>query len=212
MISISGIKNQKELETLECFNKNTAAILIGKTGKNLDQKISRLVKTGYLKVLKKGLYVSSSFYETAEKGPYSEFLANRLRQPSYLSLEYILSKEGLIPEAVYAQTSITVKTSRKFSNFAGSFFYRNIKPGLFCGYREQKWQEKIIYLASKAKALFDYLYLTKLTDIDREILDLRINWNNFNQKDFREFGRYVRLSQGRKMAAAYQSLKTYVYR
>lgn len=209
MFSISGIKNQKELEALECFNKSAAAALIGKTGKNLDQKISRLVKTGYLKVLKKGLYVSSPFYEAAVKEPYAEYLANRLRQPSYLSLEYVLAKEGLIPEAVYTLTSISIKTSRNFFNFIGSFTYKNIKPNLFCGYRAKQWRDKTIYLASKAKALFDYLYLTKLIDIDREILDLRINWNNFGKKDYREFSRYIRLSGSQKMAAVYQALNTY---
>lgn len=197
---------------MECFNKSAAAVLIGKTGKNLDQKISRMVKIGYLKVLKKGLYVSSSFYEVADKESYAEYLANRLKQPSYLSLEYVLAKEGLIPEAVYALTSITVKTSRNFSNFVGSFIYRNIKDSLFCGYQIQKRGNKTIYLASKAKALFDYLYLTKLIDIDREIHDLRINWNNFGRKDHREFNRYVRLSGSQKMATVYQSLKTYAAR
>lgn len=210
MISISGIKNQKELEFLECFNKNTASILIGKTGKNLDKKINRLVKSGYLKVLKKGFYVSASFYETADKELYAEYLANRLRQPSYLSLEYALAKSGLIPEAVYQLTSITSKSSRIFSNFIGSFSYRSIKDSLFCGYQTKKWRDKTIYLTSKAKALFDYLYLTKLIDVDREIFDLRINWNNFYPKDCREFGQYVRLAQSKKMAAVYESLKTYV--
>ena len=48
------------------------------------------------------------------KEPYAEYMANRLRLPSYLSLEYVLAKEGLIPEAVYALTSITSKNFQKF--------------------------------------------------------------------------------------------------
>lgn len=210
MISISGIKNQKELEALECFNKNAASILIGKSGKNLDKKISRLIEMGYLKVLKKGLYVSGLFYEKADKELYAEYLANRLRLPSYLSLEYVLAKEGMIPEAVYMMTSITVKTSRNFTNFIGGFSYRNIKTNLFCGHRTKEWGNKKIYLASKAKALFDYFYLTKMVDFDREIIDLRINWDNFIRKDYAEFGQYVRLAQSKKMSGIFQSLKPYV--
>jgi hypothetical protein len=35
MISISGIKYQKELEAIPYFNKKQAGILIGKKGRNL---------------------------------------------------------------------------------------------------------------------------------------------------------------------------------
>ena len=210
MISISGIKNQKEIEALEYFNKNAASVLIGKFGRNLDKKIDRLIEMGYLKVLKKGLYVSAPFYEKTEKEPYAEYMANRLRLPSYLSLEYVLAKEGLIPEAVYVLTSITSKTSRNFTNFMANYSYKNVKTKLFCGYRVKEWGGKKIYLASKAKALFDYFYLTKMIDFDREILDTRINWGNFTRKDYEEFGRYAKLAQSKKMSEICKLLKPYV--
>ena len=44
MYGISGIKERDKLEQLPIFNKKTAAILIGKTGNNLDKKIERLLK------------------------------------------------------------------------------------------------------------------------------------------------------------------------
>ena len=144
MISISGIKYQKELESLPYFNKKEAIILIGKKGKNLDKKIEQLVKIGYLLLFKKGLYTTSSFYEKSDKSLYSEYISNVLRSPSYLSLEYILAKENLIPEAVYTITAITTKTTRSYVNFLG--------------YKEKTWGDKKIYIASRAKALFDYLY------------------------------------------------------
>jgi len=54
---IYGIKYQEELEKLPLFNKKTAEVLIGKKGKNLDQKILSLLNQGYLISLKKGWYV-----------------------------------------------------------------------------------------------------------------------------------------------------------
>ena len=201
MISISGIKYQKELENVPYFNKSQAGILIGKEGRNLDKKLEQLKKIGYLKSFKKNLYITDTYYQQTDKGRYAEYMANTLRSPSYISLEYILSKESLIPEGVFSFTSITVKSSRIFRNFLGTFIFRNIKEGLFTGYREERWEGKIIRRATKAKALFDFLYLKKLSNVDAEITgDLRMNWGNFSDADFSEFKGYVVLSKSKKMA------------
>ena len=199
MISISGIGHQKELQMLPYFNKGAALVLIGKKGKNLDKKIAQLTKIGYLETLKKGLYVSSAYVEGAPKEFYSEFIANVLRTPSYISSEYVLAKEGLIPESVFSVTSITTKTSRSFTNFLGTFIYRNIKPELFTGYKENYWQDKIVCTATKAKAMFDFFYFKKIDNIEQEINDSRINWDNFSKDDLGEFERYAAISSERKM-------------
>lgn len=190
---------QRELELLPYFNKNAASILIGKKGRNLDKKIAQLTRIGYLETLKKGYYVSSAYVEKVQKEPYAEFIANVLKIPSYISSEYVLAKEGLIPESVFSVTSITTKTPRSFSNFLGAFLYKNVKQELFTGYRGSFWEDKIIYMATKAKALFDYFYLKKIENIEREIYDSRINWDNFSQDDFKEFEKYVTFASGRKM-------------
>lgn len=200
MISISGIKYQKELETLPFFSKQSASILIGKESKNLDKKLAQLTRIGYLKTLKKGVYVTSAYIDTVDKEPYFEYLANILRAPSYISAEYVLAKEGLIPESVFCVTSITTKSSRNYSNKVGSFNYRSIKASLFVGYKEKEWQGNIIYIATKAKALFDYFYFKRFKNFDQDIYDFRINWNNFTKKDLIEFNKYVNLTQGPKMS------------
>lgn len=200
MISISGIKYQKELETLPFFSKQSASILIGKEGKNLDKKLAQLTRIGYLETLKKGVYVTSAYIDTVDKEPYFEYLANILRTPSYISTEYVLAKEGLIPESVFCATSITTKSSRNYSNKVGSFNYRSIKDSLFVGYKEKEWQDNIIYIATKAKALFDYFYFKRFKNFDQDISDFRIDWNNFTKKDLIEFNKYVNLAQGQKMS------------
>jgi len=207
MISIAGIKYQNELELLPYFNKNTASILIGKKGKNLDGKIARLTRSGYLLVLKKGLYVTNSFYEKTNKDSYSGYIANILRFPSYISLEWVLSREGIIPESVYITTSMTTKTSRVYTNFLGNFTYKNIKKDLFVGYREEKWEDKRFWLATRAKALFDFLYLKKLTNIRQDLHDFRFNWSNIAKKDLDEFEKYVSLAKSKKMMVVLQALK-----
>ncbi len=211
MISISGIKYQEELEKLPFFNKSTASILVDKEGRNLDKKLERLVKIGYLKVLKKGLYVTDPFFERVEKEPYFEYITNVLREPSYISGEYVLSNEGLIPESVFSITSITTKTTRKYNNFLGNFIYKSIKSTLFLGFRQKKWQDKTIYIASKAKALFDYFYLKRMENIGVSVLDARINWDSFTKEDLGEFKLYVKSAKSKKMSTVLKSIeKNYV--
>lgn len=212
MISISGIEYQKELESLPHFNKTQAGFLIGKKGRNLDKKIEQLREKGYLLSLKKGLYVSSPFYEKVEKNNYTLNMANILRAPSYISSEYILSNRGLIPESAFSITSITLKSSRIFKNFIGSFIYQNIKEGLFFGYRQTSWDFGTIYEATVAKALFDFLYLKPLKDLKQEIMyDLRINWDNFDRKALQDFESYVKMSLSKKMNRILKIIKKYIY-
>jgi len=214
MISISGIEYQKELESLPFFNKSQARLLIGKTGRNLDAKLAQLKKVGYLVPLKKNLYVTDPYYQQTNRSFYGEYLAGILRSPSYLSLEYILAKEGIIPEGIVNFTSITLKSSRTYDNVVGTFLYRNLKPILFTGYIENNWDTKIIRRATRAKALFDWLYLQKLPHPRSDLSDdLRINWDSLTLADINEFGNYVNLSQSGKMSRILKIIqKIYAHR
>lgn len=211
MYGISGIKEQEKLEKLPLFNKKTAGVLIGKKGDNLDKKIQRLLDKEYLINLKKGLYVSKPYLDKIDDLKlYGEFLANELRSPSYLSHEYMLSEYNLIPEAVESWTSVTIKSTRKYSNKLGNFVYKNIKDDLFTGYLRLIKNGFKIYKARRAKALFDFLYLkTNLSnDLNYELKEgLRINWNVFNNKDLKEFYKYVKISDMKKMNEIYSVIR-----
>ena len=63
------------------------------------------------------------------------------------------------------------------------------------------FQNYQIKIASKAKALFDYLYLKPFTaSFSYELFsDLRINWNNFTKQDLFEFKNFALLSKSKKM-------------
>ncbi|TSC83573.1 MAG: hypothetical protein G01um101416_1212 [Microgenomates group bacterium Gr01-1014_16] len=200
MISISGIGHQKLLESLPYFTKSQAGLLIGKSGRNLDGKLAQLSRLGYLISLKKNLYVTDAYLSVIGRPHYIELIANTLCSPSYLSLEYILAKAGLIPEGVQGLESIALKSSRIFKSSLGIFSYHNIKPGLFTGYRRIEWEDKIILEATPAKALFDFLYLRKMLNIRIELtLDLRLNWDHFSRADYLEFNQYVDLAKSPKM-------------
>jgi hypothetical protein len=87
-------------------------------------KITDLLRKGFLIRVKKGLYVFGEFYR---KRPYSlELLANLIYGPSYISLDYALQYYGLIPERVETITSVTTGRSKKFSTPVGTFTYQSI--------------------------------------------------------------------------------------
>lgn len=203
MSSNSQIDNRFLLESKPYLTKQEAALLLQKKGKNLDKKILQFLNNGYLLSLKKGLYTSKAYLD---KNPPQarEYLANVQYYPSYLSLEYVLQKEGLIPEAVYAYTSVTLKATQTFTNSLGVYIYRTIKEPLFTGYQLVSYNEDYqIKIASRAKALFDLLYLKPLLNTvsgkKQELLDLRINWSSLTSGDREEFDTYVDISQSPKM-------------
>ncbi|MFH1244580.1 MAG: hypothetical protein V1487_03355 [bacterium] len=201
MISISGIKNQDQIEKLPYFTKSEASLLIDKIGRNLDSKLAQLKKIGYFHSLKNNLYTTDTYLIKANHSHYSEFIANTLRSPSYLSLEYVLALHDLIPEGITTYTSITIKSSRQYQNILGTFVYRNLKPILFTGFIEKTWNTNTLKIATPAKALFDYLYLKNLTNPVVELTsDLRFNWDNFSKTDLTEFATYTTLIKSPKMS------------
>lgn len=155
----------------------------------LNQNIKYWLKTDKLISLKKGLYiVKEKWQKEQDKDSYLEYIANQLLKPSYISLEYVLAKFGLLTEAPTTITSITVKTSRSFNNELADFNYYSIAEPLFGGYEAKKFKGAFVNIAKKEKALFDFLYFRFLNkEPSREAIDdLRINWENVSPKELKK--------------------------
>ena len=87
-------------------------------------KITALLRTATIIRVKKGLYI---FGPSQRREAYSrELLANWIYGPSYVSLEYALSRYGMIPERVETLTSVTCGKSRAFRTPVGRFTYSAI--------------------------------------------------------------------------------------
>lgn len=173
--------------------------------------LSRYEKGGKVLRLKKGSYVAAEFInEVRIKGTFSsylEFLANILYQPSYLSLDYILYRHNILTELPVNFTSIAKNKTAIFSNRLGSFIYRKVKNDLFCGFEIKEEGGFSIAKATKAKALFDFLYLRKniLTD-KKAIEELRLNLDDFIEKDIKEVELYVKIEKSKKMKEIFKSI------
>ena len=206
MSSRSEIKHIDLMENKPYLTKIELGLLLEKKERNLDKKISQMIRDEVLIPLKKGLYLNRIFY-LKNKNNIEEYLSNIIFYPSYISLEYVLAKEGLIPESVFTYTCVTLKTTRQFNNKLGRFTYRKIKEKLFTGFIQKNYYDNYkIKIATKSKAFFDYLYY-KNSKVLNEIDDLRINWGNLSQEDLREFLYYSNLSGSKKMAKIYKFIK-----
>ena len=86
-------------------------------------------------------------------------LANKIYTPSYISLEFALSYNGVIPETVYEITSVTTKTTRRFEALGKVFSYRKIKRVAYTGYEIQKQKGLSFNIADAEKAFVDTNYL-----------------------------------------------------
>ena len=124
---------------------------------HLRRQVRDWTKRGYLLPLKKGLYIFSQEYRKLQ--PSVLFVANFLVVPSYVSLEYVLGENSIIPEKVTVFTSVTTKKTNVFENCLGRFEYRSVKENLFFGFKKRTYWNQKIFTACPEKALLDYFYL-----------------------------------------------------
>lgn len=113
----------------------------------LNLQLHQWKKNGDLIALKRGLYMFADAKVSAAE------IARHLYFPCYFSLEYALSIFGILPEAVFEYTLVTLKATRRFETPAGIFVYQTLKKSAFIGFDAET------LMADKEKALVDYFYL-----------------------------------------------------
>lgn len=137
-----------------------------------------LSKGGIFLKLRNGLYmIKDSFVSHS-------FIANKLYGPSYVSLQTALSHYNIIPEVVYATTSVTLKLTREFLTPKGNFIYQRIKKKSFTGYGLRQIDGDGALFAEPEKALADYLYFV---DLNRVSLNDRLELRNIKKPVLLEF-------------------------
>lgn len=188
-----------KLESLPYFRiSHLEALLPGLKKPSLYQKVSRWIERGDIIELKKGFYVSREYKEKhGSDRDYLFYLANVLRFPSYVSGVSILQQYNILTELTYPVTSTTPKSTRTYSNNLGEFTYHSISPKLYLGYTIHAYEGSSVYVASVAKALFDYLYIKygkKKVEAGSVIEKERLNLDLLKKQDASEFEKYANLS------------------
>jgi len=156
--------------------------------RNPAARIQRLVASGDLLSLKRGLYIHSD--QTADQR-FRMYLANRLYGPSYISFQYAMRWWGLIPESTANITSATWRKNRQkeYHYDFGSYFYRDVPVSAYpsCVGLDNS-QNPACLIASPEKALCDTLYTMSGIRSRRDLRillfeDLRIDietWRTLN--------------------------------
>jgi predicted transcriptional regulator of viral defense system len=201
----------KLAETLPLFGAADLAPL-GEKKSYLNIILSRFTDRGALIHLRKNLYVAKIYVDNTDRkglfSDYVEFIANKLYSPSYLSLDYVLHEHNMLTELPRNITSVALRKTDRFTNELGNFIYHKIKEKLFLGFSIVKKGNFSILKATKAKALFDFLYFRKRLLVDREAAkELRLNLNNFTKKYFKELEGYVKIEESDKMKEIINWLK-----
>ncbi len=130
--------------------------------------------------LKSGLFIKlrNKYYILKDSNPSLYFIANKLYQPSYVSLEKALAHYGIIPETIYAITSVTTGATQEFETPQTIFMYRKIKKEAFTGYKAIRLEGTVVLFAESEKALADYLYFV---DLKKTSLNDRLDLKNINK-------------------------------
>lgn len=190
----------EQLNSLPFFSKMTVNQLgkqLGLTNTTIDTYISRFLRRKEIFHLKKGLYVSSNFFNK-HRGDLScsFYLANILRKPSYVSSWTALQYYNLTTESIYTIISITPKVTRTYKTKAGTFVYQSMKKDLFSGFSLVKGEDSSsigkfdFFIASPSKALFDLLYFKThqfrgilFENINALVEELRIDFDEMSKKE-----------------------------
>lgn len=178
----------------------------------------RWMKSGNIYQLKKGVYMTRSFYELHRAdADFSPAVSAILIPQSYVSLEYILQKHGILTHITYPISAVTLKHTRVIENKLGTFTFRNIKENLYKGFVISDYLGISFSRATCAKALFDYLYLrswkgkNQLSGFNLAE-DLRLNLDDFSYDEQNEFVGFVEVSKSRKMEQILINLRKTVWR
>lgn len=134
------------------FRLNDIAMLSGETDFNsLNRKVNYMVRSGKLLSPRKGIYVKPGFSV--------EELACVLYTPSYISLEYVLQKAGIIFQYDSAITSVGyLSRTTEIGNHV--FRFRKIKGEILVNTAGLIRKGDFINIATPERAFLDLLYLS----------------------------------------------------
>lgn len=135
------------------FRLRDIALMMGETNfQSLNKKLNYYVRTGKFQNPRKGIYTKPN-YNTEE-------LACTIYTPSYISLEYVLQKAGIVFQydsriTVVSYLSRTIEVSDR------EYIFRKVKGEILANPAGIDKQENQINIATTERAFLDLIYLNK---------------------------------------------------
>lgn len=175
------------------------------TEPNILVQIAFWTKKGYIKRIRKGLYLLAN----AQNDINLLALTSKIYAPAYLSLEFALNYYGIIPDIPGTYTSITSRKTLTYKNEFGNFTYQKIKSNLFFGYVMQKDRNVTFLIATPEKAILDYLYLNKNKLVAQENFWRELRIDEEFKFDLKKIEEYKKLFNDKKVTRLIDSLLLY---
>lgn len=149
---------------------------------SLKTQLSRFAQKGLITSLKRGIYT----YDPTKID--ERELAPILYQPSYISLETALHHYGMIPDIPQTTTSVTPVITKTIQTTIGAYTYAKIAQDLFFGHKAVKSSQSPGYyqLAEQEKALLDFFYIRKITNLD----ELRLDIASIDRERYKTYAQY----------------------
>jgi hypothetical protein len=129
------------------------------------KRVYRYTKMGKLYPIRKGIYAKDKNYDKLE-------LANKIFTPAYISLETVLSREGVVFQH-YDPIFVISYLSREISCNGQAYVFRRMKSVILTNTFSIEKKDNY-YIASKERAFLDTIYLNKNYHFDNLS---SINWH-----------------------------------
>ena len=166
-------------------------------------------KKGYLQKIRNSWYC---FTDIKIDETVLFYIANKIYQPSYVSLETALHYYGIIPEAVFTISSITTLKTQKFKNKQGFYTYTNIKSNYFFGYELVQKKKYTFRIANIEKTLLDYLYINYSIKNLEDIKSLRLNKQQLQEKlNLQKLSDYATIFNSKTLLKKIKILTQFLY-
>ena len=169
------------------------------------RRLSEWQAKNYLQMIIRGFY---RFTDTPLNDLTLFFIANKIYQPSYISLEMALAYYHLIPESVYTITSISSAKTTTFTTPVGTFAYQSVRPELLFGITLLPYQDKHLAISAIEKGILDYFYLHPELNTSEKIAGLRLNSDELiRQVSWPKLDQYLQIFQNQAMTRRIHHLK-----
>lgn len=194
------------IRSMPYFDLPTIAQLSGEPRQSLRMQLSRLIRQGKIKSLRRGMYALGEPYRKVSSNP--AMLANRLYTPSYLSFHWALGYYGLIPEKVVLYTSATTRVPRLFENDFGRFQYKHIKPDYFAGYQTIEIDRQKVLIAVPEKALLDLWHIENGEWTTERMASMR--FQSFEMVSLKKLNKYAGMFHSPRLSRAVRNWRAHV--
>lgn len=163
---------------------------------------------GEIQMIAPGYYI---FSDSKLDEPRLFEIANRIYEPSYISLETALSYYELIPETVFAITSVGTRKTRCINSPIGRFIFHSISPPRFFGYSVSNYEEGHKFLmVDMEKALLDTLYFHPHLIEEEDFRSLRLDPERVKKLDLDKMENWAPLFHQKALMKRARALIDYI--